>query len=49
MAYELAAKNYKPGAINRVILLSDGEANVGATGPDSISRPSMIRVRRAYC
>jgi Ca-activated chloride channel family protein len=36
MAYELAAENFKPGAINRVILLTDGEANVGATGPDSI-------------
>jgi Ca-activated chloride channel homolog len=36
MAYDLAAKNFKPGAINRVILLTDGEANVGATGPDSI-------------
>jgi len=36
MAYQLAAQNFKPGAINRVILLSDGEANVGATGPDSI-------------
>ena len=36
MAYQLAAKNFKPSAINRVILLTDGEANVGATGPDSI-------------
>jgi Ca-activated chloride channel family protein len=36
MAYDLAARNFKPGAINRVILLTDGEANVGATGPDSI-------------
>jgi Ca-activated chloride channel family protein len=36
MAYELAAKNFKPSAINRVILLTDGEANIGATGPDSI-------------
>jgi Ca-activated chloride channel family protein len=36
MAYDLAARNFKPAAINRVILLSDGEANVGATGPDSI-------------
>jgi Ca-activated chloride channel homolog len=36
MAYQLAAKNFKPGAINRVILLTDGEANIGATGPDSI-------------
>jgi len=38
MAYELAAENFKPSAINRVILLTDGEANVGATGPDSIRR-----------
>lgn len=38
MAYDLAARNFKPAAINRVILLSDGEANVGATGPDSILR-----------
>jgi Ca-activated chloride channel homolog len=36
MAYDLAASNFKPGAINRVILLTDGEANIGATGPDSI-------------
>jgi Ca-activated chloride channel family protein len=36
MAYDLASRNFKPGAINRVILLTDGEANVGATGPDSI-------------
>ncbi|MEO7912471.1 MAG: von Willebrand factor type A domain-containing protein [Roseiflexaceae bacterium] len=36
MAYQLAAKNFKPSAINRVILLTDGEANVGATGPDTI-------------
>jgi Ca-activated chloride channel family protein len=36
IAYDLAARNFRPGAINRVILLSDGEANVGATGPDSI-------------
>jgi Ca-activated chloride channel family protein len=36
MAYQLASQNFKPGAINRVILLSDGEANIGATGPDSI-------------
>ncbi|HEX5692821.1 MAG TPA: YfbK domain-containing protein, partial [Roseiflexaceae bacterium] len=34
--YELAAKHFKPGASNRVILCSDGVANVGATGPDAI-------------
>ena len=36
MAYKLAADHFKPGMINRVILCSDGEANIGATGPDSI-------------
>src|SRR5262249_30048791 len=34
--YELATQHYKPGAINRLILCSDGEANVGATGPGGI-------------
>jgi len=36
LAYELAAKNFKVGGINRVILCSDGVANVGRTGSDSI-------------
>lgn len=36
LGYELANLAYKPGGINRVILASDGVANVGATGPDSI-------------
>ena len=36
MAYEMAAKRVRPGRITRVILLSDGVANVGNTGPDSI-------------
>jgi Ca-activated chloride channel homolog len=36
MAYKLATDHFKTGMINRVILCSDGEANVGATGPDAI-------------
>ncbi|MGD9100183.1 MAG: von Willebrand factor type A domain-containing protein, partial [Anaerolineae bacterium] len=36
LGYRMAAQHYKPGAINRVILCSDGVANVGNTGPDSI-------------
>lgn len=36
MAYQLANKNFQKGAINRVILCSDGVANVGRTGPDAI-------------
>jgi Ca-activated chloride channel homolog len=36
VGYDLARRFYRNGAINRVILCSDGVANVGATGPDSI-------------
>ena len=36
MGYELALQNSKPDCINRVILCSDGVANVGKTGPDAI-------------
>jgi len=36
MGYKLALQNSKSGCINRVILCSDGVANVGQTGPDAI-------------
>jgi Ca-activated chloride channel family protein len=36
MGYEMAARFSREGAINRVILCSDGVANVGRTGPESI-------------
>ena len=36
LGYELAAKNLDADCINRVILCSDGVANVGDTGPDTI-------------
>jgi len=36
LGYELASKHFVPGAINRVILCSDGVANVGETSPDGI-------------
>lgn len=36
LGYELAMQAYRPGATNRVILCSDGVANVGQTGPDAI-------------
>ena len=36
LAYEIAADRVRPGRVTRVILLSDGVANVGAAGPDGI-------------
>jgi len=42
LAYDLAARHLRRGAINRVILCSDGVANVGNTSADSI----LERIRR---
>lgn len=36
LGYDMARRSFRPGAINRVILCSDGVANVGATGPQAI-------------
>jgi Ca-activated chloride channel family protein len=36
--YELAYRNYIPGAINRLVLMSDGGANVGETNPALIAQ-----------
>ncbi|RLB48099.1 MAG: hypothetical protein DRI90_25680 [Deltaproteobacteria bacterium] len=36
LGYQMASRRLRHGAVNRVILCSDGVANVGATGPDTI-------------
>jgi Ca-activated chloride channel family protein len=36
LGYQIASKSFKEGGINRVILCSDGVANVGITGPSGI-------------
>ena len=36
LGYQMAMHAYNPHGINRVILCSDGVANVGVTGPDAI-------------
>src|ERR1041385_1737284 len=36
LGYKMAMRAYNPEGINRVILCSDGVANVGETGPDEI-------------
>ena len=43
LGYKMAADMAQPGRITRVILLSDGVANVGRTGPD----PILKEVRRS--
>lgn len=35
-AYELAMKNYEPDHVNRVVVLSDGDANVGPSSHEEI-------------
>jgi Ca-activated chloride channel family protein len=37
LGYEQARTAYRPGGVNVVVLCSDGVANVGITGPDSIT------------
>lgn len=36
LGYDVARENAREGALNRVVLLSDGVANVGSTGPEAI-------------
>jgi Ca-activated chloride channel family protein len=37
-AYELAVSNFIPGSVNRVILATDGDFNVGVTDPNELTR-----------
>ena len=46
LGYDLAEESYRRGAINRVILCSDGVANVGRTGPEAILDRIVLSVDR---
>jgi Ca-activated chloride channel family protein len=37
-AYELAVSNFIPGSVNRVILATDGDFNVGSTDPNELTQ-----------
>ena len=45
LAYELASENFIDGGVNRVILASDGDFNVGVTGNDALV--SLVKERAA--
>ena len=36
LAYDLASENYSKTSINRIIIATDGDFNVGASSPDSM-------------
>jgi Ca-activated chloride channel family protein len=44
LAYRLAAENFRDGAVNRVILATDGDFNVGISNPDALEK--MIAKKR---
>ena len=44
LAYEVLERNFDPDAINRVILISDGDFNIGRSDPASIRR--LIETKR---
>jgi Ca-activated chloride channel family protein len=46
LAYQMATAHYDADKINRLILCSDGVANVGATGPDAILETVRTQARK---
>jgi len=50
LGYEVAARNFKSAAVNRVLLLSDGVANLGAATPKEIlDQVEAYRKQGIYC
>ena len=46
VGYQMAERNFRPGAVNRVVLCSDGVANVGVTGPQGILATVAAEVKK---
>jgi Ca-activated chloride channel family protein len=44
LAYDLAKRHYRDGAVNRVVLATDGDFNIGVNNPDSLEK--MIAKKR---
>ena len=50
LGYQMAARNFASGAINRVLLMSDGVANLGAATADEIlAQVERYRKQGIYC
>ena len=47
LAYQQAANNFIRGGVNRVILVTDGDFNVGVTEPGRSDPPDRGAARRA--
>jgi Ca-activated chloride channel family protein len=45
LAYQLALDNFIPGGVNRVMLCTDGDFNVGTTGTDQLVRLAAERAK----
>ena len=48
LAYKTAARHYLPDGINRVVLLTDGAANLGNVEPEALKKKSSRIVRKAW-
>jgi hypothetical protein len=42
LAYQTALRHYLPGGINRVVLLTDGAANLGDVDPDALKKKAEV-------
>ncbi len=50
LAYEVAARRFAPGAVNRVLILSDGAANLGDVAAEDLLRQvERYRKQGVYC
>jgi Ca-activated chloride channel homolog len=49
LAYEIASQNFIKGGVNRVILATDGDFNVGVTSPDALVHMIEEKAKTGVC